>query len=133
LVFIDDEEGGAFAADEAALLRFERGDDDGGIEVLGEVASGDADVPTAGAPFGEFVIGECAGGDGVDGLAAVFPWLDQASKMSVLPAPVGAWTMTSLPSRRAPMACCCQTSGMMTWFSDWRFSNWPVSAPMPAR
>src|ERR1019366_4911552 len=43
------------------------------------------------------------------------PWFDQSSKISVLPAPVGAWTTTSLPSRRALTACCCQRSGTATW------------------
>jgi hypothetical protein len=71
LVFVDDEEAGAVAVDEAVLLGFEGGDEDGGGEVVGEIAGGDTDVPAAGAPFGEFVIGEGAGGDGVDGLAAV--------------------------------------------------------------
>ena len=57
--------------DEAVLLGFQRGDDDRGGEVVGEVAGGDADVPAAGAPLGELVVGEGAGGDRVDGLAAV--------------------------------------------------------------
>ena len=72
LVFVHDEEGGAVALDEAVFLGFERGDEDGGVEIFGEVAGGDADIPAASAPFGEFVIGEGAGGDGVDGLAAIF-------------------------------------------------------------
>jgi hypothetical protein len=71
LVFVDDEEGGAFALDEAMFLSFEGGDEEGCVEVMGEVAGGDADVPAAGLPFGEFIVGECAGGDGVDGLVWV--------------------------------------------------------------
>ena len=57
--------------DQAVLLRLEGGDEDGCGKVVGEVAGGDADVPFPGAPFGEFVVGEGAGGDGVDGLAAI--------------------------------------------------------------
>jgi len=70
LVFVHDEEVGAFGAEEAAFLGFEGGDDDGGVEVVGDVAGGDADVPAGGAPFVEFVVGEGAGGDGEDGVAA---------------------------------------------------------------
>ena len=72
LVFVNDEEGGAVALDEAIFLSFEGGDEDGGVEIFGEVAGGDADVPAASAPLGEFVIGEGAGGDGVNRLAAIF-------------------------------------------------------------
>jgi hypothetical protein len=72
LIFIHDEEGGAIALDEAVLLGLESGYKDGGGKIFGEVAGGDADIPAAGAPFGEFVISEGAGGDGVDGLAAIF-------------------------------------------------------------
>ena len=75
LIFIHDEQGRAFSANEAALLRFERGDEDGGLEIFREVAGGDADVPAAGAPFGEFVVGERARRDGVNGLAAIFSLL----------------------------------------------------------
>ena len=71
LILVDHEQRGAVAADEPVLLRLQRGDDDGGFEILGEVSRGDADVPTTRAPFGELVIGQRAGGDGVDGLAAV--------------------------------------------------------------
>src|SRR5436190_20452736 len=56
-----------------------------------------------------------------------FPALDQSSKMSVLPAPVGACTTTSLPSRKNVTACCCQRSGMATWFSPGAFSNCSAS------
>ena len=43
----------------------------GALEILRQVAGGDADVPAARAPFGEFVVGQRAGRHGVDGLAAV--------------------------------------------------------------
>ena len=72
LVFVNNEQGGSIALDEAVFLRLQRGDENGGVEIFGEVASGDADVPAASAPLGEFVIGKGAGGDGVDGLAAIF-------------------------------------------------------------
>ena len=52
LVFIHDEEGRAVAADEAVLLRFQRGDEHRGGKVFAQIAGGDADVPAARAPFG---------------------------------------------------------------------------------
>ena len=72
LVFINNEERGAVALDEAVLLGFEGGDEDGGAEIFGEIAGGDADIPAARAPFGELVIGEGARWDGVDGLTTIF-------------------------------------------------------------
>ena len=69
LVFVDHEKLRPVATQEAGALRFERGDDDLGIEVQGEIAGRDADIPAAGAPFGELVVRECAGRDGEDGLA----------------------------------------------------------------
>lgn len=71
LVFIHDEEGGAVALDEAVFLSLERGNKDRRIEVFGKVAGGDADVPAAGAPLGEFVVSEGARGDGVNRLATI--------------------------------------------------------------
>jgi hypothetical protein len=43
---------------------FEGGDDERGRGVDGDVAGDDAHAPAAGAPFGVFVVGEGAGGDG---------------------------------------------------------------------
>src|SRR6516225_6574258 len=43
--------------------------------------------------------------------------------MRVLPAPVGAWTTTSFPSRSAATACCCQRSGTLTWLSAGSSAN----------
>jgi hypothetical protein len=68
LEFVDDEECGALASDESMFLGFEGGDDDWGVEVFREVTGGDADVPALVAPFGEFIIGEGAGGNRVDDL-----------------------------------------------------------------
>ncbi len=48
---------------------FEGGDDEGGAGVDGDVASDDTDAPAAGAPFGVFIVGEGAGGDGEEGAA----------------------------------------------------------------
>src|SRR4029078_2333694 len=62
LVLVHNEQDGAVALDQAVLLRFQRGDNDRRVQVVGEVASGNADVPAASAPFSEFVIGERAGG-----------------------------------------------------------------------
>jgi hypothetical protein len=50
--------------DDRALHGFERGDDDRGVGIHAKVAGHDADVPVAGAPLGEFVVGEGAGGNG---------------------------------------------------------------------
>lgn len=72
LIFINDEERRAIALDEAGFLGFESGDKDGRLEIFGKIARGDAHIPAARAPFREFVVGQRAGGDGVDGVAAVF-------------------------------------------------------------
>ncbi len=53
------------------LLRLKSGDEDGRMEILRQIARGDADIPTARAPFGQFVICQRARRDGVDGLATV--------------------------------------------------------------
>src|SRR5579862_8058271 len=52
-----------------------------------------------------------------------FPWFDHNSKISVLPAPVGAWTTTSCPSRNALTACCCHRSGTLTWLREGSSAN----------
>ena len=82
LVFVDGEEvaggGGAGGGEKAGLDGLEGGDDDGGGGVDGEVAGDDADAPIAGAPLGEFVVGEGAGGDGEDGAAGEVVLFDEA-------------------------------------------------------
>ena len=59
------------------FLGFQRGHQHRGVEVLGQVAGGDADVPATGPPLRQFVIGQGAGGHGVDrltpGLALIGP------------------------------------------------------------
>src|ERR1043165_7332132 len=42
LVFVDDEKGGTIALDQAMLLSFQSGHDDGGVQIFCEVAGGDA-------------------------------------------------------------------------------------------
>ncbi len=59
--------GVALRAEETPPLGFERGDQDRRVEVFGDVAGGDADIESLGAPFFAFVVGEGAGGDGVNG------------------------------------------------------------------
>ena len=103
------------------------------MKVLREVAGGNADVPAARAPFRELVIGERARGHGVDGLAAVLALLDQSSNISVLPAPVGAWTTTSSPARNAATACCCQRSGTATWLSAGWEASWSANIDTESR
>ena len=72
MVFVDDQDGGAFTTNEALDLSFEGSDEDWGVNVFREIAGGDADIPFGVFPLGVFVIGEGAGGDGVDGLAFEF-------------------------------------------------------------
>ena len=72
LVFVHDEKRRTFAGDEAVLLGFKCGDDDGGAQIFREVARGDADIPATCAPLSEFVIGKGTGRHGVDGLATWF-------------------------------------------------------------
>ena len=69
--------GGGSRAEEGALGGLEGGDDGRGVEVDGEVAGADADAPAAGAPLGEFVVGEGAGGHGEDGAAGEVVLLDE--------------------------------------------------------
>ncbi len=57
LVFIHDQERRTIALDEPMFLGLQRRDEHGRAQVLRQVAGGDADVPTTGAPFREFIIG----------------------------------------------------------------------------
>ena len=85
LVFVDDEQRGPLAAHEALELRLQRGDDDRRIDILRDVAGGDADMPLRVLPFGVFVIREGSRGHGVDGLAAEMTPLMQQLKDVRLP------------------------------------------------
>ena len=71
LVFVHDEQRRAVALNEAVLLGLQRGHQHGRAQVLRQVARGNADIPAAGAPLGQLVIGQRAGWHSVDGLAAV--------------------------------------------------------------
>ncbi len=77
LVFVDHDGPGVTAIAEGTLRGLQGGHDDGGIGGVGDVARHDADPPVPGAPLGEFVIGQRAGGDGVIGLSAAGPALDE--------------------------------------------------------
>ena len=79
------------------LLGLQCGDQHGGAEVLGQVARGDADIPAAGAPFGELVVGQRAGGHGVDGLAAVLALVGPELEDQRLPGPGGRLDDDVLP------------------------------------
>ena len=68
LVFVDDEQARAASAQQRAALGFERGDDHAGLGAFVDIARADAHVPAGGAPFGELVVGQRAGGHGEDGL-----------------------------------------------------------------
>ena len=57
---------------------FQGSDDDRGIGIDGEVAGDDTNAPIAGAPFGEFVVGEGAGRDGENGAAGEVVLFDPA-------------------------------------------------------
>ncbi len=69
LIFIDHEELRTVATEEAGALRFQRRDDDPGVEIQREIARGDADIPAARAPFREFVVRERARRNGENRLA----------------------------------------------------------------
>ena len=71
LVLVDDEQGGAIASDEPVFLCFEGGDKNWGVEVLGQVAGGDAYVPAPGSPFSQLVVGQRPSGHCVNGLTPV--------------------------------------------------------------
>src|SRR5216683_3425387 len=60
LVFIDNEQLRSFAAKKASALRLKRRDHHTGIEIQREIASGNADIPSARAPFRQLVIRERA-------------------------------------------------------------------------
>ncbi len=107
LVLVDDVERGVGRA----LLRLERGDDERRARIMGQVAGGDADAPALAAPLGELVVGQGAGRHGVDRLAGATRCWKYCSKTKVLPAPVGAWTITSSPAARARIASACHASG----------------------
>ena len=68
LIFVDHEKLRAIAPKEPRALRFQRRDDHLGVEIQGEIARGDADVPAARTPFREFVVRERARRDGEDRL-----------------------------------------------------------------
>ena len=69
LVFVDDEQARAASVQQRAALGFERGDDHAGVGPFVDIARADPHVPTGGAPFGELVVGQRAGGHREDGLA----------------------------------------------------------------
>src|SRR5207253_10093501 len=71
LVFVDDEQGRSLTANEAALLSFQGRNDNRRVQILGKVTRRDADIPTASAPFSQFIVCESPGGNGVDGLPAI--------------------------------------------------------------
>ena len=73
MILVHDEQRWPIAFDQPALLSFERGDEDRRVEIFGEIAGSDADVPAARAPFGELVIRQRASRHGVDRLAVILP------------------------------------------------------------
>ena len=72
MVLVDDEQGRSIASDKPVFLCFEGGDKNRGIQVLGQVAGGDADVPAPGSPFSQFVIGQRPRGYCVNSLTPIF-------------------------------------------------------------
>jgi hypothetical protein len=58
LVFIHHEQARPFAAQETAALRLERGDHHLRVQIVCEVAGGNANLPPPRAPLGEFVVGQ---------------------------------------------------------------------------
>ena len=72
LILVHHQQRRAVAFDKPALLRFECGNQDRRVEILREVAGGDADIPAARAPFGEFVVRQGASWHRVNRLTVVF-------------------------------------------------------------
>src|SRR5438045_8343365 len=68
LKFIDDEQAWTFSSKEPAALGFESGDDDSCIQVEGDIAGGDSDIPTSAAPFRQLVVSYSASRNREDGL-----------------------------------------------------------------
>ena len=60
LVFVNDEQARTFATQKSRALCFQRRNDDARVEIQGEIAGRDPNIPAAGAPFREFVVGERA-------------------------------------------------------------------------
>ena len=117
LVFVHHQQRRTVALEEPVLLRLQGGNHDGSLKVFRQVARGDAHIPSASPPFGQFVIGQRSGRHGVDCLSAILALVGPHLEDQGLAEPVGAWTTTSLPSRKAVTACCCHRSGTVTWFS----------------
>ena len=57
LVFVDDEQLWAVAPEKTSALRLKRGDQNFRVEIQRQIASRDADIPPARAPFRELVVG----------------------------------------------------------------------------
>jgi hypothetical protein len=72
LVFIHDEQGGAFTGKQAILLSFKGSDQDGRIKVFREVAGGNPHVPPSRSPLGKLIVCESPSRDGIDGLPSIF-------------------------------------------------------------
>ena len=62
LILINHQQVGAFPAHEPVLLCLECGDNDRGLEVLGEITGGNANRPSPAAPFSKLIIGQRPGG-----------------------------------------------------------------------
>jgi hypothetical protein len=69
LIFVDHEKARAEPLKKFAFLGFERRDQDLCFRAQGEVSRGDAHIPTARLPFGQFVVRQSASGHREDGLA----------------------------------------------------------------
>ena len=102
LVFVHDQQGGAVALDEAVLLGLQRGDQHRRARGFRPGRRWRCRHPSRGRAIRRACRWPARGWarcrwPGRDSC----PALDQSSKISVLPAPVGACTTTSWPSRRA--------------------------------
>ena len=64
LVFVDDKQPRAFAAQKTGALGFQRRNENPRIQIQREIARGDADIPATRSPFREFVVRQRARGHG---------------------------------------------------------------------
>ncbi len=72
LVLIDDQQRRAVPVHQPMLLGLQRCYQDRGAQVFGQVSSRDTHIPSTGAPFGQLVICQGTGRDGVNSLAPIF-------------------------------------------------------------
>ena len=72
LILVHHEQRRTIPADQTILLRFECRHQNRRIQILGQIAGSNANIPAAAAPFGQLIIGQGPGRHRVDRLPTVF-------------------------------------------------------------